>query len=438
MALQVWIPLVGPKVDNQGLLLTSGSIHGGVTTGSGEGLLGPGTRIGLNPSDSLSRIRFTSPTIISESLGLDQTFMAWVYPEGDHSNYCGTIVSSGNWNGNTSWTFSIGKANGHVYGARRYSQTGIACSVPTGSWTHLAVVRDGTTGISTYYKNGVYVGTQSLLSGSLESSNSQSFSVGLAEYSNWCPFNGRIQDLRIYDEKLSVRQIQEIAKGLVAHYTLSDYSIQKNDNWIGPKLYDSSGNGYDRFQIQRGVFVFDVDSPRRRSCVEFDTTAKFCQITDLPALGDVYSISWWSYMTTRTNVMAWGFNNGNKLNLYGQYCNTGDGTSNPFYVPGTTTVITNPSSNAWHHFVMTGDGTQTLLYVDGELYGQAKTFKPCTGTTLYLNGWDSSTSYKNAGAKLSDFRIYATCLNADQVRELYGNPVSVCKGGTLMCMEITE
>ena len=436
MSLQVWIPLVGTKVNNQGLLPTTKSNVGTVTENSGEGLLGPGTRIGSQASDSASKIRFTSPLILSESLGLDQTFMAWVYPEGQHSNYCGTIVSSGNWNQSKSWTFSIDKANGHVYCARRYSSTGLACTVPTGSWTHLAVVRDGTTGISTYYKNGTYVGTQSLLSGSLESSNSQSFSVGLAEYVNWCPFNGRIQDLRIYDEKLSVRQIQEIAKGLVAHYTLSDYSIQGN------KLYDSSGNGYRSATIAAANLpVFDVDSPRRQTCIKFDTTAKYVKIENLPALGNVFSFSWWGYWTGTANLMFWGYNNGNRYNIYRSggkiYNNTSDGTSNPFYTTGTT-VAPAPGLNAWTHYVLVGDGTSNKLYVNGELYATAKTFKPITGTTLYLHGWDASTSYKLAGTKLSDFRIYATALTAEQVEELYKNPISVCKGGTLMCSEITE
>ena len=54
-----------------------------------------------------------------------------------------------------------------------------------------------------------------------------------------------------------------------------------------------------------------------------------------------------------------------------------------------------------------------FLYVDGVLYGQAKTYKAISGTSIYINGWDSSTSYCSDNTDMSDFRIYATCIPPD-------------------------
>jgi hypothetical protein len=42
---------------------------------------------------------------------------------------------------------------------------------------------------------------------------------------------------------------------------------------------------------------------------------------------------------------------------------------------------------------MTGDGTTCKAYQDGVLWGQAKTYKTISGTRIYINGWDTSTSY---------------------------------------------
>jgi hypothetical protein len=131
--------------------------------------------------------------------------------------------------------------------------------------------------------------------------------------------------------------------------------------------------------------------------------------------------------------MFWGFSDGIRLNgMYaGTLWNTGDSSSNPIYVPGTTTTITAPSVNVWHHYVMTGDGTTCKLYVDGVLYGQAKTYKAISGTSIYINGWDSSTSYCSDNTNISDFRIYATALSTDDVKSLYQNSAYIDSSGNV-------
>ena len=441
MALKFWTPLVGNNIENQGLTSTWTVRSGTVTSGSDAGVLGKAIRIGASPSDSAARLRYSSSVDFSDLLGLDQTFMAWVKLEGTTVNYNGTIVSSGNWNqGNNSWSFTIAATGSHVFCGKAYSPTGIACTVPTGSWVHLAATRDGTTGITKIYRNGEFVKSGSgYRTGSLTSTEPKQLSIGIANYSNWCPFNGLIQDVRIYDEILSVRQIQEISKGLIAHYQLSGTDVDVTNK----KVYDCSGNGYHGEVVAAGNCpVFDTDSPRHLRCAKFDTTSKYLRITTLPALGDIWTIAWWGKWSTGTGgYMFWGYQNGNRYNMYRTanklYNNTGDGSNNPFYSSGTT-VADAPFLDSWAHYAIVADGTNNKLYVNGELYATAKTFKGITGTALYMTGWDSSTSYKLANTCLSDFRIYGTALKAEQVKELYNNPISVTKNGNLMCMEVIE
>lgn len=203
---------------------------------------------------------------------------------------------------------------------------------------------------------------------------------------------------------------------------------------------ESDCSGYSYNGTLSESLPYASDSPRYDGCYYFNSTSK--RIT-LPAINmsgfsNSFSISWWGKAPSYSGLMYWGFSNGNRLNFYsGMYCNTGDGSSNPYYKPNTTTTVSTPSVDTWHHFVMVGDGSSNKLYMDGELYGVAKTYKGITGSTIVINGWDSSTSYKTNGY-ISDFRIYATALSADDIKELYSTSASIDKSGNIYAYEFKE
>ncbi len=184
--------------------------------------------------------------------------------------------------------------------------------------------------------------------------------------------------------------------------------------------YDTSGFGNNGTRV--GDFSWSTDTPRYVASTHIGATTSKIHISNFPTsgFGNSYSFAWWGKRTSNA-PMFWGFSDGIRLNgmYYGYLWNTGDGVSNPIYEPNTTTRITEPSLNVWHHYVMTGDGTTCKLYLDGELYGQAKTYKAISGTSIYINGWDSGASYCSDDTDISDFRIYATALSAEDVQKLY-------------------
>ena len=199
--------------------------------------------------------------------------------------------------------------------------------------------------------------------------------------------------------------------------------------------YDVSGYGYNG--TKNGTLTYSSDTARYNVSTNF-ANSPYIQTT-LPrpnGYANSYTFSWWGKYTNYSSHMMWGFANGNRLNLYMSggnfYWNTGDGNNNPFNVSAATY-----GDGSWHHFAISGDGTTTKLYIDGEFKANAKTYKGVTGTSLYFNGWDSSTSYNFSGS-LSDFRLYATALSAEQVAELYNTAVSVANNGTLMGYELVE
>ena len=209
-------------------------------------------------------------------------------------------------------------------------------------------------------------------------------------------------------------------------------------------ISDTSGSGNDTVVTASTCPVYSVTPPPKyNGCYIFDTSAKYITVPITTAgFKDSYTVSYWANLASMTGKMAWGFSNGNRLNIYptnGVFClNTGDSANNPFKNNGTS-VSFSPYENAWHHYALTGDGTTAKLYIDGKLVGTATTYKSMTGTQIYISGWNANSEYKWVGGQISDFRIYATALTADDIKDLYSAPFSITNNGTLLIQgEVVE
>lgn len=198
--------------------------------------------------------------------------------------------------------------------------------------------------------------------------------------------------------------------------------------------YDCSGFGNNG--TRTGTFTWTSNTPKYQVSTTLGNNTTKLHISGLSTTGfaNSYSFAWWGKSSTYSGKMHWGFSDGARLNgIYnGNLWNTGDGSNNPLYNPGTTTQVTVPTANVWHHFVMVGDGSTCKVYKDGVLWGQAKTYKAISGTSIYFNGWDSGTSYAYTdGYSMSDFRIYATALSANDVKSLYQNSAYIDNNGNV-------
>lgn len=204
-------------------------------------------------------------------------------------------------------------------------------------------------------------------------------------------------------------------------------------------IEDNSGYGHHGEIIN--PISQETNSPRYSACTHFNATDQKIKISNFPTagFGDSYTFSWWA-KADQLNMMHWGFNNGILLNgLYtGHLWNTGDSANNPLYVPGTTTQVTNPTINEWHHWVMTGDGTTCKVYQDGEHWGTAKTYKSISGSEIFINGWANTTAYSSSNFSVSDFRIYCTALDANAVKQLYQLGAKIDNKGNLHTFELNE
>ena len=131
------------------------------------------------------------------------------------------------------WAFTVGRADagGWGYGLRIKSTSAVQAwfgsstwsisSVPDNEWHHIVFTRSGTA--IKMYRDGTLV-TTATFSGALPTySDGYGVGIGCFHHSGYIyPLIGSIQDFRIYDHALSQKEVVELAKGLMLHYTLDN------------------------------------------------------------------------------------------------------------------------------------------------------------------------------------------------------------------------
>jgi hypothetical protein len=138
----------------------------------------------------------------------DYTMSAWVRPLGNHKNYDGTIISSGDWNVNH-WAFTLNQTNTAI-ALRRMDGTNspsFSNTFPLDRWTYVAITRLGS--VITAYVNGISIGTYTGTTGNLVS-NATNTTIGRETYlGGYFDFNGSIDEVKIYSSALTADEIKQ-------------------------------------------------------------------------------------------------------------------------------------------------------------------------------------------------------------------------------------
>ena len=104
-------------------------------------------------------------------------------------------------------------------------------------------------------------------------------------------------------------------------------------------IQDSSGYNHNGTSINN--IELSSSSPHYNNCLFLNATNKKikCGVLNVTGFNQSFTIAWWGKCSSFSGKMMWGFSDGIRLNgIYnGNLWNTGDGTSNPLYTPGTTT-----------------------------------------------------------------------------------------------------
>ena len=306
-------------------------------------------------------------------------------------------------------------------------------SLPDAVWTHIAMVFDGSK--YTTYKNGV-VDVTGTLNGTLV--NGANFYIGSRIGGSY--WKGYLNDFRIYDHALSVKEVKEIAKGLILHY---DFNTIPRNNIV------CDGSGFKHHSINMVAPTWSENSNLGNYCISgIDGSTKYIQLPNTAKITDAASVSFW--IRIDTSGTSWtslfgGIRDGANDGKYGIsiHINTENKIFSKMY--GTSAKIDLTASTAlnatgWNHVVITNKNNSHSIYVNG--------VKTATGTTdigalnwtnvpnLYLG--KATDNYTNRSLSIDDFRIYATMLSDADVLELYETKASVSKNGKLFANEICE
>lgn len=145
---------------------------------------------------------------------------------------------------------------------------------------------------------------------------------------------------------------------------------------------------------------------------------------------DAITVSMWASMDTWniqnprfiscTEGGGWDFEGGA---AYSRVALAQNGT----YIYATSSKPFTSLSNGWHHFALTYDGYTLKYYIDGQLEGSSATASSKLPITYNANnniiiGAEATASTAGTpyfDGKISDVRIYATALSADDIKDLY-------------------
>lgn len=226
---------------------------------------------------------------------------------------------------------------------------------------------------------------------------------------------GQVKNIKI--------EVGDVATGWSPGSTDSMYSKLGYDSTT---VYDSSG--YNYHCTLSGTLSNNVDTPRNTISTYFNGTA---QITRESITSEVKSVSFWikanktattvAFSDARSKI-AFGFNGGKQI-LTG--CS---GRSVYFHYATTFT------DNVWHHvaIIKTSSTDTDDVYIDGE-FAELGTVKDhfTHQTDIFCMTGRSYSAPCKMSCYISDFRLYATALSAEDIKALYEAPVSISDHGEM-------
>lgn len=224
------------------------------------------------------------------------------------------------------------------------------------------------------------------------------------------------------------------------------YSKMGLDNGI---VYDCSGYGHDATMI--GTPIVFNDPPRYSVCQSFTNDVNTRYIRDIYTLRGLtmneVSVSIWFKTNTINdslsgdggNFYSFGYNNGLRVRIP-----KSNGAVIWVYSHLSAAQFTYSSSLAddkWHHLVIVFDNGLMLCYIDGSQIESAVT-KSSTTITFADNEYYRIATAQNGSehfiGSLSDLRIYATALSAEDIKSLYETRASIDNYSNTYAYEFME
>ena len=211
-------------------------------------------------------------------------------------------------------------------------------------------------------------------------------------------------------------------------------------------VYDCSG--YQNNGTITGALSCSADSPRYKTCVQTSSSGKIQKDIILPSAITHYTISVWCKITD-PNAAAnlWTkHSNGSKGIIQGpdggwvySYNGVGLVTRTSFLTTSGTITQTYPGfgqnckDGNWHMYTIIGNGNINTCYLDGVMTGR----RTLSNFVSYNINGQLNIGFTEE-CLMSDYRVYATALSEEDIKELYNTSAYVLDNGTLLTYNLEE
>ena len=330
----------------------------------------------------------------------------WIYAA-DYNQSTTTVynggidVSSGSWGGlafgvNANKVFYYGGDVTGVGGSGFFTQTGTT-NITNGSWVHVAMIVNGTS--ITGYVNGTQdTGLSRTLGANIVYRGQHKNTIGVrtGSFGSYGWWNGKVDQVRVFNTALSASQITTLARGSATAYNGGETNITWQNGRFNECAYFNGSNSQitiNNFATLSQVGLsFWINLP--------DITAQAGLITKYAANNREFAI--YIYGGNMIANLYYNGNNGNAI---------------------TISMSSYMSNNTWHHIAYTADGTNPpILWIDGVQTGtpQSSTNNSYYSTSepILLGAFAASSAYALDG-KIDQVRIFSSAITSSQVTDLY-------------------
>lgn len=251
-------------------------------------------------------------------------------------------------------------------------------------------------------------------------------------------------------------------EGDYLEFEVRNYQVEEKDHATpfttssrSQVLKDISGYGYDMTTYNEYSPIWNQDNSNNKikGYSTLLNKASYYYNNFKYRYPDAFTFSCWVRTTDNEAFCLVGFpsgnntfvslaiNNNGRISLH-SYLSTPNTNDDKWYA-GSTTAI---NDGEWHFVAVTYDGTTAKSYIDGK-YEASSTitfdFKRQATYDLAINmrspdsDWGGYETRRYEG-DISDVRVYATALSAEDIKLLYQPEISIDKANVIRCSEINE
>ncbi|MBU2650649.1 MAG: T9SS type A sorting domain-containing protein [Bacteroidetes bacterium] len=350
------------------------------------------------------------------------TIEAWIYPDDLTAPH--TIMGKSN----VEWlpastAFDLETSGTLLYGSvwdasgiQKYIQAG---TLTTGLWQHVAMTWTSGGSIILYI-NGKNVGSQpSTFSGTI--ANAGSFKIGVYPWVSQYYWNGKIDEVRVWDfvkteEQIQAGMYQEFTgseSGLVAYYNFNESSGTSLDdvtsNNLNGTLTNMNGNEWSASPAFFGP----------KYCLDFNGSSHYGTIPANASLQNSnFTVEFWMQMDGTTSTFNGIIDNGRDVSSNWFFLTIANSLAIIFGIgngSGIAEIWLGVNDNNWHHIAGVYNGTTAYLYFDGVLSGSTNVSLSILSRNIIIAKRDGYEQYFNG--KLDELRIWSDVRTEEEIRD---------------------